>query len=77
MEIRSGNAFNPMFKSPTISIPFSVHPSPGMSDLVFLRFEILNAKGSLKAATEEGKGEFVGTFCTGLGTLQPGMYPLW
>lgn len=43
-----------------------------MLDLVFLHFEVLNAKGNVKAAMEEGKGEFVGAFCTALGGLQPG-----
>ena len=43
-----------------------------MLDLVFLHFEVFNAKGNVKAAMEEGKGEFVGAFCTALGSLQPG-----
>ncbi|GAA5947791.1 hypothetical protein JCM10213_002114 [Rhodosporidiobolus nylandii] len=78
-----GNAFNPTFRSfsasssPTsagskFSFTFSSHPSPGMLDLVFLRFEVLNARGNVKAAIEEGKGDSVGAYCISLGALMPG-----
>ncbi|GAA5853659.1 hypothetical protein JCM8547_007400 [Rhodosporidiobolus lusitaniae] len=78
-----GNAFNPTFRSfsttasttsssSQFSFTFSSHPSPGMLDLVFLRFEVLNAKGNVKAAMEEGKGEFVGAYCISVGALMPG-----
>ncbi|BGP57478.1 hypothetical protein JCM8202v2_005122 [Rhodotorula sphaerocarpa] len=79
----SGNAFNPTFRphaptsstsasSPPFTFNFSSHPSPGMLDLVFLRFEVLNAKGNTKAAVEEGKGESVGAYTIALGALMPG-----
>ncbi|BGP42650.1 hypothetical protein JCM10449v2_006662 [Rhodotorula kratochvilovae] len=76
-----GNAFNPTFRSVSSSSPtsssqfsftFSSHPSPGMLDLVFVRFEVLNAKGNVKAALEEGKGESVGAYTIGVGALMPG-----
>ncbi|GAA6016812.1 hypothetical protein JCM10207_003260 [Rhodosporidiobolus poonsookiae] len=79
-----GNAFNPTFRSsvatslgsatssPVFSFDFSSHSSPGMLDLVFLRFEVLNAKGNVKAALEEGKGDHVGAYCISLGALRPG-----
>lgn len=51
---------------------FSTHPSPGMLDLVFVRFEVLNAKGNVKAAIEEGKGDSVGAYTIALGALMPG-----
>jgi phosphatidylinositol phospholipase C delta len=81
-----GNAFNPSFSclssvSGTLSSPaqfsltFSSHPSPGMLDLVFVRFEVLNAKGNLKAAAEEGKGESVGAYAISVGALMPGPFP--
>ncbi|ORY39486.1 PLC-like phosphodiesterase [Leucosporidium creatinivorum] len=69
-----GNAFNPIFKS-TFSIPFSCHPSPGMLDLVFLRLEVLNARGNIKSAqSEEGKGDFdfLGAYAISVGALLPG-----
>lgn len=43
-----------------------------MLDLIFLRLEVLNAKGNLKSAAEEGKGEFVGAYCLAVGGLNPG-----
>ncbi|GAA5958381.1 hypothetical protein JCM8115_002449 [Rhodotorula mucilaginosa] len=80
-----GNAFNPTFRSPIatasaspsstsspFSFTFSTHPSPGMLDLVFLRFEVLNARGNVKSAVEEGKGESVGAYTIALGALMPG-----
>ncbi|GAA6033235.1 hypothetical protein JCM8097_003009 [Rhodosporidiobolus ruineniae] len=80
-----GNAFNPLFRpspsstsgpstpsSSSFSFTFSSHPSPGMLDLVFLRFEVLNAKGNVKAALEEGKGDSVGAYCISVGALMPG-----
>ncbi|GAA5900925.1 hypothetical protein JCM6882_005980 [Rhodosporidiobolus microsporus] len=78
-----GNAFNPTFRSfsssasttsasSSFSLTFSSHSSPGMLDLVFLRFEVLNAKGNVKAAMEEGKGDSVGAYCISLGALMPG-----
>lgn len=80
---RRGNAFNPTFRSHTSAVSqtssaslftfnFQSHPSPGMLDLVFLRFEVLNAKGNLKAAAEEGKGDSVGAYTIALGALMPG-----
>jgi phosphatidylinositol phospholipase C delta len=45
-----------------------------MLALAFLRFEVLNARGNIKAATEEGKGEFVGAYCIGIGSLKSGMF---
>ena len=68
---RRGNAFNPVFRS-AFSIPFTAHPSPGMQDLIFLRLEVLNARGNLRAAQEEGKGDFIGGYAISLGALQPG-----
>ncbi|BGO94412.1 hypothetical protein NBRC10512_003785 [Rhodotorula toruloides] len=78
-----GNAFNPTFRSHSsstgttasasrFSFTFSSHPSPGMLDLVFVRFEVLNAKGNPKAAMEEGKGDAVGAYTIGVGALMPG-----
>ncbi|GAA5842020.1 hypothetical protein JCM5353_001096 [Sporobolomyces roseus] len=79
-----GNAFNPVFRSsnlsasssPTSSSTFtfnySAHPSPGMDGLVFLRFEVLNAKGNVKVAMEEGKGESLGAYTISVGALRPG-----
>ncbi|GAA5972511.1 hypothetical protein JCM11641_001877 [Rhodosporidiobolus odoratus] len=78
-----GNAFNPTFRSNSasssvtssasqFSFTFSSHPSAGMLDLVFLRFEVLNARGNVKAAMEEGKGESVGAYCISVGALMPG-----
>ncbi|BGP72999.1 hypothetical protein NBRC10513v2_006403 [Rhodotorula toruloides] len=78
-----GNAFNPTFRSHSsstgttasasrFSFTFSSHPSPGMLDLVFVRFEVLNAKGNPKAAMEEGKGDPVGAYTIGVGALMPG-----
>lgn len=83
--ILSGNAFNPTFRSHSsstgttasasrFSFTFSSHPSPGMLDLVFVRFEVLNAKGNPKAAMEEGKGDAVGAYTIGVGALMPGAY---
>jgi phosphatidylinositol phospholipase C delta len=46
-----------------------------MLALAFLRFEVLNARGNIKAANEEGKGEFVGAYCIGIGSLKSGMLP--
>lgn len=43
-----------------------------MLDLVFLRFEVLNARGNVKAAMEEGKGEHVGAYTIAVGALLPG-----
>lgn len=43
-----------------------------MLDLVFVRFEVLNAKGNAKAATEEGKGDAVGAYTISVGALMPG-----
>lgn len=43
-----------------------------MLDLVFLRLEVLNARGKLKEAVEEGKGEFLGAFAMSVGALLPG-----
>ena len=43
-----------------------------MLDLVFLRFEVLNARGNVKSAVEEGKGESVGAYTIALGALMPG-----
>lgn len=78
-----GNAFNPTFRSHTsaaspsssaslFTFRFNSHPSPGMLDLIFLRFEVLNAKGNLKAAAEEGKGDSVGAYTIALGALKSG-----
>ncbi|GAA5902903.1 hypothetical protein JCM5296_006327 [Sporobolomyces johnsonii] len=78
-----GNAFNPLFRSSpsssaasptssTFSFTFSSHPSPGMLDLVFLRFEVLNAKGNIKSAMEEGKGDSLGAYTISVGALMPG-----
>ncbi|GAA5952304.1 hypothetical protein JCM21900_000480 [Sporobolomyces salmonicolor] len=83
MRLRSGNAFNPLFRSSlsasaasptssTFSFTFSSHPSPGMLDLVFLRFEVLNAKGNIKSAVEEGKGDSLGAYTISVGALMPG-----
>lgn len=69
--VYSGNAFNPVFRS-SFTIPFSSLPSSDMLDLIFLRLEVLNAKGNIKSATEEGKGEFVGAYCCAVGGLKPG-----
>lgn len=66
-----GNAFNPTFSS-EFNIPFTTNPAEGMLDLVFLRFEVLNAKGNIKAANDEGKGDFVGAYTTSLGCLPEG-----
>lgn len=44
-----------------------------MLDLVFLRLEVLNARGNLKSAAEEGRGDFVGAYTTGIGGLLSGM----
>ncbi|GAA5862371.1 hypothetical protein JCM3774_002495 [Rhodotorula dairenensis] len=79
----TGNAFNPTFRPTSDSVAtsspasrfaftFSTHPSPGMLDLVFVRFEVLNAKGNIKAAVEEGKGDSVGAYTIALGALMPG-----
>jgi len=43
-----------------------------MLDLAFVRFEVLNAKGNVKAALEEGKGDSVGAYTIGVGALMPG-----
>ena len=43
-----------------------------MLDLVFLRLEVLNARGKLKEATEEGKGDFLGAYAMSVGALLPG-----
>lgn len=67
-----GNAYNPVFHS-TFTLPFNANPSPGMLDLVFLRLEVLNARGNLKSAAEEGRGDFVGAYTTGIGGLLSGM----
>ncbi|CEQ42345.1 SPOSA6832_04140 [Sporobolomyces salmonicolor] len=78
-----GNAFNPLFRSSlpasaasptssTFSFTFSSHPSSGMLDLVFLRFEVLNAKGNIKSAVEEGKGDSLGAYTISVGALMPG-----
>ncbi|GAA5953650.1 hypothetical protein JCM3765_006927 [Sporobolomyces pararoseus] len=79
-----GNAFNPVFRSSTASsaqsathastfaFTYSSHPSPGMDGLVFLRFEVLNAKGNVKAAMEEGKGESLGAYTISVGALRSG-----
>ncbi|SCZ95335.1 BZ3500_MvSof-1268-A1-R1_Chr11-2g03440 [Microbotryum saponariae] len=66
-----GNAFNPIFNTP-LTFEFTAHPSEGMLDLVFLRVEVLNARGNIKAAFEEGKGDPVGAFAISLGALLPG-----
>ncbi|KAK4702929.1 hypothetical protein P7C70_g3286, partial [Phenoliferia sp. Uapishka_3] len=70
-KVVTGNAFHPIFKS-SFTIPFTTHPAPGMLDLVFLRLEVLDAKGNLKAAADEGKGESVGSYSTSVGGLLPG-----
>ncbi|GAA5938629.1 phosphatidylinositol phospholipase C [Sporobolomyces koalae] len=79
-----GNAFNPVFRSSTASaaasatttstfnFAYASHPSPGMDSLVFLRFEVLNAKGNIKAAMEEGKGESLGAYTISVGALRAG-----
>ncbi|GAA5905003.1 hypothetical protein JCM8208_007657 [Rhodotorula glutinis] len=76
-----GNAFNPTFRSSSSTSPtsssqfsftFSSHPSPGMLDLAFVRFEVVNAKGNVKAALDEGKGDSVGAYTIGVGALMPG-----
>lgn len=74
----SGNAYNPIFRS-VFTLPFQSNPSPGMLDLVFLRLEVLNARGNLKSAAEEGKGEFVGAYTTGIGGLLSGasLFCVW
>lgn len=72
----SGNAFNPIFRS-SFTIPFSILPSEDMLHLVFLRFEVLNARGNVKAANEEGKGEFVGAYCIGIGGLKSGKFSIF
>lgn len=69
--IYSGNSFNPVFKS-VFSLPFSCHPSNGMLDLVFLRLEVLNARGRMKEAAEEGKGDFLGAYTISVGALLSG-----
>lgn len=46
-----------------------------MLDLVFLRLEVLDAKGNVKAANEEGKGDSVGSYSTSVGGLLPGSSP--
>ena len=45
-----------------------------MDGLVFLRFEVLNAKGNIKAAMEEGKGESLGAYTISVGALRPGEF---
>ncbi|GAA6059835.1 hypothetical protein JCM10212_003747 [Sporobolomyces blumeae] len=79
-----GNAFNPIFRSSTASaassattastftFSYSAHPSPGMDGLVFLRFEVLNAKGNIRAAMEEGKGDPLGAYTISVGALRSG-----
>lgn len=47
-----------------------------MLDLVFVRFEVLNAKGNPKVAMEEGKGDSVGAYTIGVGALMPGAWPI-
>lgn len=61
-----------------------------MIDLIFLRLEVLNAKGNLRStssyttngeeailASGGGKGEFVGAYTIGLGVLLPGqLFPI-
>ncbi|KAK4046766.1 hypothetical protein OIV83_005871 [Microbotryomycetes sp. JL201] len=70
-KVVSGNSFNPIFKFAT-RIEFSCHPAEGMLDLVFVRLEVLNAKGNFKAAKEEGKGDFLGAYAIPVGALLPG-----
>ncbi|GAA6010969.1 hypothetical protein JCM11491_005887 [Sporobolomyces phaffii] len=79
-----GNAFNPVFRSSTassaaspthastFSFAYSSHPSPGMDGLVFLRLEVLNARGNVKAAMEEGRGESLGAYTISVGALRSG-----
>lgn len=46
-----------------------------MLDLVFLRLEVLNARGNIKSAqSEEGKGDFdfLGAYAISMGALLPG-----
>lgn len=45
-----------------------------MDGLVFLRFEVFNAKGNIKAAMEEGKGESLGAYTISVGALRPGEF---
>ncbi|SCV73483.1 BQ2448_7409 [Microbotryum intermedium] len=71
-----GNAFNPIFNTP-LTFEFAAHPSEGMLDLVFLRFEVLNARGNVKAAIEEGKGDPLGAFAISMGALLPGKLLHW
>ncbi|KAK4046979.1 hypothetical protein OIO90_006371 [Microbotryomycetes sp. JL221] len=70
-KVVTGNSFNPIFKT-SMTIEFSSHPAHGMLDLVFLRLEVLNAKGNIKAAKEEGKGDFLGAYTVSVGALLPG-----
>ncbi|KAL8291858.1 hypothetical protein RQP46_002116 [Phenoliferia psychrophenolica] len=70
-KVVSGNAFHPIFKS-SFTLNFTTHPAPGMLDLVFLRLEVLDAKGNLKAAADEGKGDSVASYAMSLGGLLPG-----
>ncbi|GAA5905492.1 phosphatidylinositol phospholipase C [Sporobolomyces salmoneus] len=79
-----GNAFNPVFRSSTASsvnsathastftFTYSSHPSPGMDGLVFLRFEVLNARGNVRSAMEEGKGDSLGAYVISVGALRQG-----
>lgn len=45
-----------------------------MDGLAFLRFEVLNAKGNVKAAMEEGKGESLGAYTISVGALRSGKF---
>ncbi|KAM0751272.1 PLC-like phosphodiesterase [Meredithblackwellia eburnea MCA 4105] len=66
-----GNAFHPAWKA-SFTLPFTMNPAQGMLDLAFLRFEVRDAKGNLKDAFEDGKGDFVGSYSTSVGGLLPG-----
>lgn len=67
----SGNVFNPEYND-SFNMPFSTHPSPGFLDLVFLRFDVLDARANKKAAIEEGKGDPLASYTISLGALQSG-----